>query len=87
MPQKIIIDIDNALTLPAQDTGDAVALVLTLVSPEVELMGITTCASNCRTARSTSNTLRLLQAADAPRIPLAPGRAAPFIRDRDPHFR
>ena len=87
MVQKIILDIDNALTLPAQDTDDALALALALVSPEVELVGITTCAGNCRTAQSTRNTLRLLQAAGAPRIPVAPGRAAPFIRDREPHFR
>ena len=37
--EKIILDIDNALTIPAQDTDDAVALALALVSPELELLG------------------------------------------------
>jgi purine nucleosidase len=86
MVQKIILDIDNALTLPAQDTDDALALALALVSPELELLGITTCAGNCRTPQSTCNTLRLLQVADASRVPVAEGRAAPFIRDRRAHF-
>ena len=87
MAQKIILDIDNALTLPAQDTDDALALALSLVSPEVELVGITTCAGNCRTHLSTRNTLRLLQAAGATGIPVAEGRAEPLQRDRKAHFR
>ena len=87
MAQKIILDIDNAITIPAQDTDDALALALALVSPEVELVGITTCAGNCRTSQSTRNTLRLLQAAGVTRMPVAQGRAAPFMRDREPHFR
>lgn len=86
MAPKIILDIDNAITMPAQDTDDALALALVLVSPEVELVGITTCAGNCRTPQSTRNTLHLLEAADAPQIPVAQGRSAPFIRDREPHF-
>ncbi|MBL0714589.1 MAG: nucleoside hydrolase [Desulfosarcina sp.] len=86
MTSKIIMDIDNALTLPAQDTDDAIALALALVSPELELVGITTCAGNCRTPQSTCNTLRLLQAADVPRIPVVEGRSEPLIRDRRAHF-
>jgi purine nucleosidase len=87
MVPKILLDIDNAITMPAQDTDDALALALALVSPEIELVGITTCAGNCRTAQSTRNTLHLLEAADASRIPVIQGRSAPFIRDREPHFR
>ncbi len=87
MAHKIILDIDNALTLPAQDTDDALALALALVSPELELVGVTTCAGNCRTRQSTRNTLRLLQIADAMQVPVAEGRAEPFLRDRRAHFR
>ena len=87
MAQKIILDIDNALTIPVQDTDDALALALALVSPELELVGVTTCAGNCRTDQSTRNTLRLLQAAGAVNVPVAEGRAAPLKRDREAHFR
>ena len=37
MTKKVILDIDNALTIPAQDTDDALALALALVSPELEV--------------------------------------------------
>ena len=87
MAQKIILDIDNALTIPVQDTDDALALALALVSPELELVGVTTCAGNCRTHQSTRNTLRLLQAAGAVNVPVAEGRAGPLKRDRKAHFR
>lgn len=85
-PAKIILDIDNALTIPAQDTDDAMALALALVSPELELVGCTTCAGNCRTAQSTENTLRMLEIAGTRKIPVAGGREAAFIRDREPHL-
>jgi purine nucleosidase len=84
---KIILDIDNALTLPVQDTDDAIALALAMVSPELDLMGITTCAGNCRTAQSTENTLRMLQLAGAVSLPVSQGRAEPLLRDRRAHFR
>jgi purine nucleosidase len=86
-PEKIILDIDNALTIPAQDTDDALALALALVSPELELLGCTTCAGNCRTRQSTVNTLRMLEIAGVHHLPVAGGREAPFLRDREPHFR
>ena len=85
-PSKIILDIDNALTIPAQDTDDAMALALALTSPELELIGCTTCAGNCRTSLSTTNTLRLLDIADAGQIPVAGGREEAFIRNRESHF-
>ncbi len=87
MARKIILDIDNAFTMPAQDTDDALALALALVSPELELIGVTTCAGNCRTDQSTRNTLRLLQVAGAAAVPVAEGRASPLKRDREAHFR
>ena len=34
MPQKVILDIDNALTIPVQDTDDALALALALKGHE-----------------------------------------------------
>jgi len=85
-PANIILDIDNALTIPAQDTDDAMALALALVSPELELVGCTTCAGNCRTFQSTENSLRMLEYAGARNIPVAGGREAAFIRNREPHL-
>ena len=85
-PSKLILDIDNALTIPAQDTDDAMALALTLTSPELELIGCVTCAGNCRTSLSTTNTLRMLDIAGAGQIPVACGREEAFIRNREPHF-
>ena len=69
---KIILDIDNAFTMPVQDTDDGIALALALASPEIELLGCTTCAGNCRTWQSTENTLRMLEIAGRANVPRAP---------------
>jgi len=87
MAQKVILDIDNALTIPVQDTDDALALALALVSPEVEILGCTTCAGNCRTPQSTLNTLTLLEAGGIQALPVAEGHPTALARDREPHFR
>lgn len=87
MALKVILDIDNALTLPAQDTDDALALALALVSPELEVLGCTTSAGNCRTAASTLNTLRLLGAGGVQALPVAEGHPGALVRNREAHFR
>lgn len=87
MTQKVILDIDNALTIPAQDTDDALALALALVSPELDVLGCTTCAGNCPTAKSTLNTLRLLEAGGIRCVPVAEGHPTALARDRKAHFR
>lgn len=87
MTQKVILDMDNALTIPAQDTDDALALALALVSPELDVLGCTTCAGNCRTPQSTHNTLRLLEAGGIHAVPVAEGHPTALARDREPHFR
>jgi purine nucleosidase len=86
-PTPLILDIDNALTIPAQDTDDALALALALTSPEVDILGITTCSGNCRAHQSTVNTLRLLETAGTAGIPVATGRQHPLLRTRNRHFR
>jgi inosine-uridine nucleoside N-ribohydrolase len=85
-PHKIILDIDNGLGLPVTDTDDALALALALTSPEIALLGITTCAGNCTTAQSTQNTLVQLTLANRLEIPVAQGRANPLVRCRATHF-
>ena len=87
MAQKVILDIDNALTIPVQDTDDALALALALTSPELAVLGCTTCAGNCRTHRSTQNTLCLLEAGGIRTLPVAEGHPDALARDREAHFR
>jgi purine nucleosidase len=84
--RKIILDLDNGLTLPVADTDDAMTLALALASPEVDLLGCTCCPGNCRAWQSAENSLRLLELAGRPDIPVALGRETPLVRDRTPHF-
>ena len=65
------------------DTGvdDALALLLALSSPEVELVGVSTVAGNVSLSRTTDNTLRLLQWAGRDDIPVYVGAERPLVRD------
>ena len=65
------------------DTGvdDALALLLALSSPEVELMGVSTVAGNVPLHRTTDNTLRLLQWAGRDDVPVYAGAERPLVRD------
>ena len=65
------------------DTGvdDALALLLALSSPEVELVGVSTVAGNVPLQRTTDNTLRLLQWAERADIPVYAGAEQPLVRD------
>ncbi len=87
MPHKVIIDLDNAFTLPAQDTDDGMALALALASPELDLLACTACAGNCRAEQSAANTLAMLALAGRGEIPVAVGPTAPLVRDREAHLR
>ena len=64
------------------DTGvdDALALLLALSSPEVELVGVSTVAGNVPLPRTTDNTLRLLQWAGRADIPVYAGAERPLVR-------
>ena len=65
------------------DTGvdDALALLLALSSPEVELVGVSTVAGNVPLHRTTDNTLRLLQWAGRADVPVYAGAERPLVRD------
>ena len=65
------------------DTGvdDALALLLALASPEVELVGVSTVAGNVPLHRTTDNTLRLLQWAGRDDVPVYAGSERPLVRD------
>jgi purine nucleosidase len=64
------------------DTGidDALALLLALRSPELDLVGITCVAGNVTLDQVVRNTLGVLEAAGAPPIPVAAGAEKPLER-------
>ncbi|WP_372800908.1 nucleoside hydrolase [Paracoccus seriniphilus] len=74
MAQKIIIDTD-----PGQD--DAVAILLALASPELELLGVTVVAGNVPLSRTEMNTRKILELAQRPDIPVHAGCAGPMDRE------
>ena len=67
---RLLIDTD-----PGVD--DAIAILLALAAPQVEVAGLTTLGGNVPRARATRNALALLQAAGRPDIPVAAGAARP----------
>src|SRR5947209_18427889 len=75
-PTPIILDCD-----PGHD--DAIAILLALASPEIELVGVTTVSGNQTLDKTTANALRVLEFAGRGDIPVHAGADRPFIRDRD----
>src|SRR5207244_6648682 len=69
----ILIDCD-----PGHD--DAIALLLALASPEVELLGVTSVAGNQTLEKTTANAIRVLELAGA-EIPVAAGADRPLVRE------
>ena len=74
-PEPIILDCD-----PGHD--DAIALLLALASPEVELLGVTTVAGNQTLDKTTANALRVLEFVDRSDIPVAAGADRPLVREQ-----
>ena len=70
-PIKMIIDTD-----PGVD--DAVAILMALAAPEVEVLALTTVGGNVPLARTTRNALALLQAVGRSDIPVARGASKPM---------
>jgi len=70
----IVIDCD-----PGHD--DAIAILLALASPELELLGVTTVAGNQTLDKTTRNALVTLEIAGRSDVPVAAGAAAPLRRD------
>ncbi|MFO1147949.1 MAG: nucleoside hydrolase [Alsobacter sp.] len=74
MPQKIVIDTD-----PGQD--DAVAILLALASPELEVLGIVTSAGNVPLHRTSKNALKVLELAGRQDVGVHAGCPRPLSRD------
>jgi len=76
MPKKIIIDTD-----PGVD--DAMAILFAFLSPEVEVVGLTTIFGNVYTPQATQNALRLAEFAGRPDVPVATGAELPLVAPLD----
>ena len=69
-PSRVIIDTD-----PGVD--DAIAILMALASPGIDLAGLTTVGGNVPVSRGTRNALALLQYAGRQEVPVAQGAARP----------
>ena len=74
MPLPIVLDCD-----PGHD--DAIALLLALGSPELEVLGVTTTYGNQTLEKTTANALRVLELAGRTDVPVAAGAAEPLERE------
>jgi inosine-uridine nucleoside N-ribohydrolase len=74
MSTPVLLDCD-----PGHD--DAIALLLTLASDELELLGVTTVAGNQTLAKTTANAIRVLELAGRGEIPVAAGADRPLVRE------
>ena len=75
MPTKVLLDCD-----PGHD--DAIALMLALASPELELLGVTTVAGNQTLEKTTANAIRLLEFVARADVPVAAGADRPLVREQ-----
>ncbi len=72
---RIVLDCD-----PGHD--DAIALLLALASPELELLGVTTVSGNAELEKTTANALRVLEFVDRSDVPVHAGADRPLVRER-----
>lgn len=72
MTTPVLMDVDTGI-------DDAVALVLAVRSPELDLVGVGTVAGNVDPVLGARNTLRVLEVAGAPDVPVAVGAPSPLV--------
>lgn len=72
MPEKIILDCDPGI-------DDALALMLALASPEVDLLGVTTVVGNHSLDAVTENALKLLELTGRTDVPVVAGCRQPIL--------
>lgn len=70
-PVPVVLDCD-----PGHD--DAIAILLAVQSPEIDLLAVTTTFGNCSVADATRNALAVLALAGTAHIPVAVGAAGPL---------
>ncbi|MCI5650066.1 MAG: nucleoside hydrolase [Fusicatenibacter sp.] len=72
--RKVIIDCDPGI-------DDALALMLALSSPELEILGITIVCGNVPTSQGAKNALKILEWMGQTNIPVYSGEETPLVRD------
>ena len=72
MATPILMDVDTGV-------DDALALLLAVARPDVELVAVTCCAGNVGVARATANTLAVLELCGADTVEVASGSEAPLV--------
>jgi inosine-uridine nucleoside N-ribohydrolase len=75
MATRIVLDTD-----PGHD--DAIALLLALASPELEVLGVTTVSGNQTLEKTTVNALKILELAERTDVPVHAGAARPLVREQ-----
>ncbi len=73
--RPLVIDTDPGI-------DDAIAILLALASPELELQAVTTVAGNCPLSEATPNALRVPELAGREDIPVYAGCPRPLLRDQ-----
>jgi inosine-uridine nucleoside N-ribohydrolase len=71
----VILDCD-----PGHD--DAIALLLALASPELDLLGVTTVSGNQTLEKTTANAIRVLDHVGRAELPVSAGAPRPLVRER-----
>ena len=74
MRRRVILDVDTGV-------DDALAIMLAVRSPELEVLGITTVSGNVPVAQCTANTLLTLEVLEAPDVPVVSGAAVPPAKE------
>jgi inosine-uridine nucleoside N-ribohydrolase len=72
---RIILDTD-----PGHD--DAIALLLALASPELDVLGVTTVSGNQTLEKTTANALKILEFVDRTDVPVHAGAPRPLLREQ-----
>lgn len=71
--KRVILDTDPGI-------DDALAILLALASPEVQVEAVTVTHGNCPTGQGVINALRVLELAGATQVPVAAGVEVPLIQ-------
>lgn len=74
---KVLLDVDTGV-------DDSIALLYALFNPEIEIVGISAVCGNVEAWLAAENTMKILDLAGAPDIPVAVGAEKPSCREGRP---